>query len=238
MEHLENGALLRKPPAELVAWVSRVTLAEISKYPTYELERIGWLHNPVVDILYSMTNAGVWISRTGAGGMVATRYEVDRYGVDLAIRAINQRPTINGTLSTSSTPTGLMVRKIAIIPFDLGAGGAEADVTLIPALAGYYGVGRLLYWQQSEGNAGLFTFEFHDETPTGLTPNFIYCKIAADNGYSPLTFGGGFSTDNTAGRAPVQPIILGVADEKALQVDITGTANATGVIVLEYWFET
>lgn len=44
------------------------TLAQVSAMAVEEQIRIGWMDNPAIDTLYSMTSSGVWVARTDASG--------------------------------------------------------------------------------------------------------------------------------------------------------------------------
>ena len=85
---MEDNWYLTHKPFEIIAQVATTTLAVISKFNPQELIRIGWLVvdkngkigvNPVIDILYSMTSAGVWIARTDASGLVEEANSLDIY---------------------------------------------------------------------------------------------------------------------------------------------------------------
>jgi len=78
---LPKGYLYSLNPAQLIAWVGTVTLANISLYTTEFLQYIGWYNNPVVDKLYSLTYpGGVWIANRDASGQMLVSEE---YGVSI-----------------------------------------------------------------------------------------------------------------------------------------------------------
>lgn len=121
---LRDGYLYELTPAELISWVSTVTLARISEMTNAELIRIGWLGNPLVDILYSMTSAGVWIARTDASGRLTEA---------------NSGDILSG-LNAGWRPAGVPQQQVTT---------DDTPVTVIAA--GKYGM--ILGWHQTSGVA-------------------------------------------------------------------------------------
>ena len=234
-QRISNGALRRYSAAELIAFVTRTTLAEISTWSSYELQRIGWTDNPIVDILYSMTSAGVWEAKTDP----SLNLSFVRWDYQNNIGLLSARPTIQ-TNYQSSVECIRAIRQLTWIPGTLVA-GALADQQIWPALAGYYGVCKLKYWQQNSGNAQLWTMAFHDEDGTdcsGLVDGLSYNKLPADNGYAPLSFGTLYGAAGELGGVRVEPVIFSAADNKAIEMDWGGGGVEDVGVMFEGWYET
>jgi hypothetical protein len=134
MAGLPDNYFGRLSPAGIISAVSTITLAAISTWSIDELKRVGWLNNPIVDILYSMTSAGVWIARTDASGYqqvadTATKTNLVAFGYQGA------NPMV-GACSTSSTVAAVMQHKIAQIPLT-EAGGSIAATAIVTGIASY-----------------------------------------------------------------------------------------------------
>jgi hypothetical protein len=128
-------------PAQIIAKVGEITLTVISEWSEEELARVGWSNNPVIDILYSLTSAGVWIARTTASGEAIT-FDNSTYSQATVARYAVQgfRPCISG-LASSSAVQIQRTPVVGIVNFTSNAGGSiDSDPELVPALAGYYGV--------------------------------------------------------------------------------------------------
>lgn len=231
MEHLENGALLSKNAEELIQWVADQTLAEISKYPDYELKRIGWYDSGARKELYTLTSTGVWINRTGTlGGGHIEELMNNSIGKFYTGQMMDLEPRISGALSSvSSVFASNMRRKIAIIPAVL-VNGVLANVELVPALANYYGVIKIKGISCSaaiNGDTVSMTFQDEDDVLLSGLAAGVDAPCAASK----------FNTELDG------LILFGATDEKALEVDLDtgGGAGDDGkiiVIELEYWYET
>lgn len=158
-------------PAQLVAWVAQVTLAKISLMSEDYLRYIGWFDNPVVDILYTMTSAGVWIARTDTSGQVKT---VESNSTALSTYANRVVTFLRAAANPSITPQGsggdaYYTHQIARIPFVSDAGGnPTGDVSLVGATVGYYNVARILAIVSSDAGGALapvlyFSTTSHDK---------------------------------------------------------------------------
>jgi len=151
-QRIAKGALLRMDAAELIDFVSRTTLAEISSWSAQDLEDIGWTNNPLVNILYSLTSAGVWIARTDTSGReteansaaIKSNVEQSMWNLRASVP-----PTINGYPLSSANATA-MVRKIGILARTItaNAGGTlDADIPIVAASGAgtlFFGVAELL----------------------------------------------------------------------------------------------
>ena len=149
---IPTGHLNRMSPDQIIAFVAINTLAVISTWSTDELIRIGWLGNPIVDILYSLTSAGVWIARTDTSGReteansaaIKSNVEQSMWNLRASVP-----PTINGYPLSSANATA-MVRKIGILARTItaNAGGTlDADIPIVAASGAgtlFFGVAELL----------------------------------------------------------------------------------------------
>ena len=173
-----------------------------------------------MDILYSVTSAGVWIARTNTSGQLTEANSSNllawnRYG--------NSKPTIG---TPSSTPGAEQHHKYAILQATL-AGGASANFPLLAALAGYFGVVKII---GILSNTTIAALTLTWECPAGT---------AALPGTTVLSM-----TENIVNKALEGIIITGAGvdpnnDNDAIVVDISGGAGAEVItFILETWYET
>jgi hypothetical protein len=168
---LRDGYLYELTPAELIAWVAKVTLATISNMTTAELVRIGWYNNPVVDILYSMTSAGVWVAKTDASGRVTEANSTNMVSHTSYMRYslfFNLRPFVNEA-PQSTTTLAAGQERIQVVPFTSNAGGGlDADVDLsgaVGAKTGYFMViDEIFFMSLDYGGASTPTMVFSTTT--------------------------------------------------------------------------
>lgn len=219
MEHLEKGALLRKTPAELIAWVNAATLAEISLYRTYELEEIGWYSNPTVDRLYKLGSTGIWVPKeTLATGAIPTENTMP------LLSLMPMHPASVGAIDMSQpsyAPSLYLHRRIGVLDVTSDGAGAFADQELVPALAGYKGRIEIIgILPASTDAATALTFEDGDATGlSGGLPNIAMNFTA--------------STLNTQLKGL---ILYSMTANKNLRVDGSGYAAAAHLIFIYYYF--
>lgn len=204
--------------------MARATLADISSYPTYELQRIGWTDNPLVKVLYSLTSAGVWISNRDDKGQNKTiegnslNIQRELYGVYPPTIEANAGNMIDSNSSTKG------IRRIITIESAL-IGGALADVAILPALAGYYGVIEVI-GIISDTNIGALTLTFQDEDDAALT--------GLNGGSVELNL-----TANVMNEQIKGAVLYKGDDTKALEVDYSGAAGVEKVTLqCVGWYET
>ena len=132
-----------RSPADIIAKVATITLANISLLGSSELRRIGWLDNPIIDILYSMTSAGVWISRVDTSGRLtdansgAIKTDLDTantYQAQLLASVLT--PTVTGSGIATVAGSGAAHRRIAQVPLTEAA-GAIAATAIVTGIASY-----------------------------------------------------------------------------------------------------
>ncbi|MEA3560055.1 MAG: hypothetical protein U9R75_12450 [Candidatus Thermoplasmatota archaeon] len=142
---VEYGYLMGKSPADIIAFVAQRTLAEISTMSADALEHIGWFYrpdpngpyyvNPVVNILYSLTSAGIWIARTDASGKVE---EANSHNIRGDTQYMNGRmvklSNIARLIDLGVNDTGTLPLKIALIDETLAAGGTLGATPLVAAI--------------------------------------------------------------------------------------------------------
>ena len=115
------------------------------------------------------------------------------------------------------------------------------DQEIWPALASYFGICWLKYWQQNSSNAQLWTMVFHDEDATpcsGLVGGTSYNKIPGDNGHVPLPFGTLYGAAGELGGVRIEPIIFTAVDNRAIEMDWGGGGVEDVGVMLEGWHET
>lgn len=214
-----------KSPADIVAKVGTINLANISLLGAEELQRIGWLNNPIVDLLYILNSSGVWVTKVNAAG----------YSIDATLMGtyFDNHSTLNQHSYISSIPpssvSGSYRRRIAVKEFVL-TNGVYTDGELVAALASYYGVMKILgvYCSAAvDGNDMTLAFEDSDNNDLNGAPPSITAVVLP-----------------TAFTAALEGLIMyGGADNKALEVDIDtggGVADNGKIIYIafEYWYET
>ena len=221
-------------PADIIAQVNQTTLAVISKWTPEQLEYFGWSFNPVIDILYSMTYpAGVWIARTDTNGQQLVRESLSSSIYNAATvqkrLTLNLAPSISGNENINASE----IRKTVSIPF-VTDGSGHVTVDLDTALAGFYGVVKLLYWSQHSATAKMWVLSFQDEDGTdckGANAGIINITLPIDTNDTILGFG-------PAGVASHHPILYTAVDGKKLQCVIAGENTTAGTLVFEEWKET
>jgi hypothetical protein len=188
---LPDNYLHTLTPAGLISWVSTVTLAQISLMTTAELVRIGWYNNPVVDILYSMTSAGVWVLRvTSEGKPMVTE---DQSSNLVRFARLGAEPMVSPNIPPDSNA---IQWTLAAVSFTSNAGGSiDTDPELAPALAGYFGIVELLAIVGDSAETPVFEIQ---EGSTGLpnkqSPGVLVANVSKAFDYNRLWNG----TDGTA----------------------------------------
>lgn len=163
-QRIDKGALLRMSPAQLIAFVARTTLAEISSWSTQDLIDIGWLNNPTVDRLYDLGNTGVYAARQGSTtpieryqqaylDSIAARLDITTAGgigktmadrvtearmLNASAYALQAMPDTVNVVSTEAAAL-LAQRRLGITLLTSDGAGAVAATELVPALAGMKG---------------------------------------------------------------------------------------------------
>ena len=133
-----------KNPADIIAKVATITLANISLLGAPELERIGWLNNPIVDKLYSLTSAGQWVVRVDASGYPKIEAGINTYisKLDASRRfVLPPFPTVN---YIPDTPTEDDHSKILLVPLSTDGAGAVGVTGLVIGGAASFPVMDLL----------------------------------------------------------------------------------------------
>lgn len=72
-------------PADIVAKVAEITLAEISTWTNDELIRVGWADNYIIERLYDLGNTGIWIARTAGTNGIEREIAAEIAGVTEAV---------------------------------------------------------------------------------------------------------------------------------------------------------
>jgi len=206
-------------PADIISRIGTVTLANISLLGTEELLRIGWLNNPVIDILYSMTSAGVWVAKTDSSGVVTTKLNGAQQNYLASIAKYGYQGVAAPDMGSSLN----QAHRLGSVSFVSNAGGTiDTDPELVPALAGYYGVCRFIAIVCDDATTPVFEVQ---EGTTGLannqSPGVLVANVnkAFDENY---LWGG---TDNTA-----------LSIDGSDCSDLGNAKNYT--IYFEYWYET
>ena len=178
-----------------------------------------------------MTSAGVWIAQRDSLGYLQERYSANL--VDIRYLSVPQvPPTVGGVTPGSLAVANKLVKQIISIPF-MTDGSGHVTVDLDTALAGYYGVVKLLYWSQHSATAHLWTLSFQDEDEAdceGANAGVINIALPIDTDDTILGFG-------PAGGASHHPILYTTVHEKKLQCVIAGENTTTGTLVFEEWKE-
>lgn len=133
-------------------------------------------------------------------------------------------PTVGASTGVSAQIINAK-RRIVSVPFTASGTGTVTNLSLVPALVGYYGVMRILGIAVTTTDS-TNTFLFEDSTPTLCTGciagGFVLTLVAY-----------------TANKQLDNMYMYTGADNKALQMDVTGLANNDpGIITLEYFYET
>lgn len=118
-------------------------------------------------------------------------------------------------------------------------GGSLANVVILPALAGFTGyIQPYALWSDT---ADEFTLAFQDEDDAALLPAAVVAlqvDVKHPNEAAPIGGTHGVAGDNSG--APIFPLVFqGIADNKALEVDISGgTGGEEMGVFLKRWYET
>lgn len=227
MSNLPDNYFRRFTPAELIAAIaaSQPTLAQLSLENAGELERIGWTNNPIVDILYSLTSAGVWIARVDASGKQLIS---DTTQQTYQVMQLSQggQPTI--TYPYPATQNGITAAKRCIrkVIFTSAADGSIAtDPELVAAVASFYGVGRIISIQALAASGAAPVFEIQE----GATE---ICKIATAQFEANKPLNANFGD---------QYFYIGT-DNTAISLDGSGCSSLGNAVTyhmwIEYWYET
>jgi len=85
-------------PAEIIAKVAVITLAEISRWTPEYLDELGWTDNPIISLMYQLNvTTGIWVSRATSDGSV--EQEALNASIDTLITAVDAGAVATG-LST------------------------------------------------------------------------------------------------------------------------------------------
>jgi len=176
-------------PADIIAKVATITLANISLWGTEELERIGWLNNPVIDILYSMTSTGVWIARTDTSGLVA---EANSSTIADHTGLINGIQLVGALRRAGFTEAEIATAQIQCGSYavSLGAGGTLAETTLHSGTAGkkLFLVEVSAFLSMAADTAGSSAkVTIKEETAGTILTRFILGQYSHSAHLSPLT---------------------------------------------------
>jgi len=234
---LEKDYFRKHSPATIISTVGTITLAVISTWTQERLDYLGWTNNPIIDILYSMTSAGVWVARTDASGQ---QLVVESNSAGIIAHAEYMKYDIRAQLPLSVAGTSgnissdraeKLQHKVTLLPATL-ANGALSNFELVPqsSPAGYYGIMKILgVFSSAAVNGDTITLDFQDEDDNALT------MVPASWDWACVA-----TTVNVTWKD--LPMWKGT-DDKALEVDMDtgGGAGDNGTIVyflVEYWYET
>lgn len=144
---LEKDYFRKYGPATLIAKINELTLPYISTWNQEYLEYVGWLNNPIIETLYSMTSAGAWVAKRSSAGYelpldsISTATACD----NIANALFNAPPHVNALadqyLTAAAGIAGQRRTKILTHTCD-GSGVAAAQAVFTPT-SGYYPVVRL-----------------------------------------------------------------------------------------------
>jgi len=226
---LEKDYFRKHSPATIISTVGTIGLDVISTWTQERLDYLGWTNNPIIDILYSMTSAGVWVARTDASGRVT---EANSITIDGYLADINEKQTMPTIMSTDSMSTAVLnktKRRITLLPATL-VNGALSNFELVPGVTDYYGVMKILGIFSSlavDGNTISFDFQDEDDNALAMVPSSWVWDCAA-------------TTVNSTWKDI--PMWKGT-DDKALEVDMDtggGAGDDAKIIyfLVEYWYET
>ena len=144
-QRIAKGALLRMDAAELIDFVARTGLTEISSWSAQDLVDIGWMESVSSKVslfgLYGITSAGLWTPIVNASGLVT---EANSTLIYSNVRMLpNQSGSYVTAPSTTATSFAYKGKRIDQIPINTNAGGESLVVDLHTGPAGYYPVVRL-----------------------------------------------------------------------------------------------
>lgn len=131
MPPLYNDWFRGKSPADIITMVATIGLTTISEWSEQELKRVGWTNNPIIDILYSLTSAGVWIAKTDTSGQDKV---VEANSADIRTRTLQTAygamgPFVNALMSAGSSTVTMFEKRVTTVPYAL-AGGVQANLSL------------------------------------------------------------------------------------------------------------
>jgi hypothetical protein len=224
---LEQDWFRHHTPAEIVTMVATVTLATISTWTEERLDYLGWTNNPIIEILYSMTSAGVWVARTNSLGYPQVADPTTDTWIVHATKAIMAQ---SGWVS-GYTGSGFdeRVKTWGIKEITL-TNGASSNNVLTTAKASYFDVIQIvgIYSDASvDGNTIDLSFQDEDDTALAGAPATLTVPCV-----------------NTAISKDLEGVIMyATADNKDCEVDVDtgGGAGDDGkkVYLLYYhWKET
>jgi hypothetical protein len=164
-----------------------------------------------------VTGAGVFpVTEASAAGISANM-------VYLPSATIISSPPRVGIISMPNTNDAINARsRIGRVVCTL-AGGAAANQSLVPALAGYYGVVKMLGVLTNDAAAGA-TLTFESPAATPALPS-----VLAD------TYVANVMNDNLEKLIVTHATLV---DNQAIVVDLAGFGAGTATILYEYWYET
>lgn len=218
-----DGYFLEKSPAEIIAKVNTVTLANISLLSAEELLRIGWLGNPIIDKLYKIGSTGLWVAReqNAAGTSPLEAF------LPILNTSVGQTLAVGDydPFNIGQTAAQRLRRRVIAVPVAVVAGGAITDQELLPAVASYKYRVKVLGIACSITDAAV-TILFEDSTPT----TYVGCPASG--------FSLGFTAD-VLNSSLAGIVIYDATANKNLQVDISGAGAgaANFIFYLEYWLE-
>jgi len=219
--------------ADIIAAVaaSKPSLAVISTLGADELERIGWLNNPVIDILYSMTSAGVWIARTDASGR-ETEANSASISSNVATSAGYSRMTFP-LVSSQTSLTSSFARRIAQIPLT-EAGGAIGATVIVTGISGYFACARIKkIWAPTGTTDAANTWTIASEGGGAITgPTVFVMNITAERNHWCDAGEAGVSGDGI--------LVYNTTDDKDITITVADLAavGTTYYLEVEYWYET
>lgn len=207
--------------------VSVITLAKLSTWTHEYLAYLGWFDNPIIERLYTLTSAGVWIARTDTSGRIAT-VEQNSDPILSTTAYASSRPLISGTPSSGTNRT-MAVKRMSRIPVVLDGAGQALNTVLVsdPATAHFPVLdGFIIKPNAGCAIAGGLTMGF--ESPAGTAIETIVTAALVEN--VPITTFADY------------PLWVGT-DNEALVVDITGAGGAadaakTMTIIVFWHYET
>lgn len=156
-----------------------------------------------------------------------------RSNTSMTVPSKISRVGLGGAASTPANNASLLITAIPIVL----VGGSLANVPVIPALAGFYGViNPFAIWGDT---ADVYTLTFQDEDDVALHPQIMVAnqiEIKGNNEISPFSTTHGAAGDNSG--SPPKPVVLwGASDNKAIEVDVTGGAGTEELVLfVEYYW--
>jgi len=152
---LEKDYFRKYGPATLIVKVAELTLTYISTWNQEYLEYVGWLNNPIIETLYSMTSAGAWIAKTDASGRETEANSTTMTDYQASIIKNTRLPSVSGSTSVNSGINQEMMHKTKTLTHTCDGGGVAAAQAVFTPTTGYYSVVRLkhIISTVSEGTA-------------------------------------------------------------------------------------